>query len=240
MLTNSYQCLPKIPLRSLTVVCLALAFAVSLSASTAESQNTESQNTDRYWINGLRSNSGSWIVTVESGAVTISRLTDVLEIPAGDQPTPDDPNQPAPTTLAGKVAAWSKAVGDPETAERLAVGYTTVADQIEQNKFSSKAQVVKAQEAVNRLLITSAIIEDKWQKNAEAANLDDWQVFLNKLAVELSKLESDGQMNTVADMQDEWRQIAQGLKITGGESINWDKLIELVMLIINLILSLNP
>jgi hypothetical protein len=63
---------------------------------------------------------------------------------------------------------------------------------------------------------------------------------LNKLAVELSKLESDGQMNTVADMQDEWRQIAQGLKITGGESINWDKLIELVMLIINLILSLNP
>lgn len=199
---------------------------VAIALAICNCQTAQSQQDGRYWITGSRESAGQWIITVRNGNVTISAMTNVLEVPTGGTPPPPPP-PPEPSSLAGKVAGWSAEVADPERAEQLAVGYATVADQIAQNKFSSKAQVVKAQEAVNKMLIGDN-------------NVGKWQTFLDKLSVELSDLERNGKMNTVADMEDEWREIAKGLKVTGGESINWDKLIELILMIIKLITSLQP
>ena len=164
---------------------------------------------------------GTYLLTIRAEG-TVGLVPLVLIRPGVPTPPP-----PPVGSLTDKVKAWTLAVGDPATAAKVAVGYKTVANRIRAGTFRTKQQVVDVQKQVNAVMFSDA--------GGKKAAWLEWE---KTLAAELEALEKAGQLNDLPSMAVAWDQVASGVEAAGTAAIDWEKLIQLILTILELILKL--
>lgn len=135
--------------------------------------------------------------------IPANRVVRVVRLDIRDIPIPPPKNDLKAIVLSG-----AKAINEPNMAETLAIGYATIAGQIERGGANSKAKILEAQKQANTVLLTSS-------KKIEA-----WRALLDKTWVFLDAEEAAGRINTAKDMAPYWRKIEAGLKESA--SATWE------------------
>lgn len=171
----------------------------------------------------------------KSGNVTLTKVTQVIQLDGtggpGDPLPPIDPTPPTSDPLRSVVQKLTQAVNDPTTARAMAAVYDLVADQLE-NGGLKEDKAFAAVKAATDLVMTQQQAEKKWE---------EWRRLVGN---EIIKLQQDGRLKTKKEMIAAFRSIEGGLQdvtLQRGilDNINWERLIELIKLIITLISSFS-
>lgn len=124
-----------------------------------------------------------------------------IEIHAVTVYGPDDPVPDAGENMVEKVKEWCDDVESPskrDDALKLAQSFSSVAVIIDQDSFSSAAELVKATATSNR--------------DALSDNLENWSPLLDSLMSELKAMDQAGKLPDVRSHAVVWKEVAQGLR----------------------------
>lgn len=140
-------------------------------------------------------------LTVPAGAEVELDRVNVVKL--GGPTTPTVPNE----SLAQKVREWAEEIGDPDTAALLAIGRRAVVDQIRKGAFDTKQEAVDAQKAVDAVLYGQS-----------GSFSSEWRAWERKVALELTALQSAGQVNDLNALASVYSDVATGLEQAGADS----------------------
>lgn len=124
----------------------------------------------------------------------------VIKVKVTGAPAPGPPADPG-ENIVEKVKDWASEVDSPtkrDDALALAQSFSSVAIVIEQNTFSTPAELVKATATSNR--------------DALGDNLEHWTPLLDGLMSELKAMAQLGKLGDVRDHAVIWKEVAQGLR----------------------------
>lgn len=174
------------------------------------------------------------IVTVDAaGNVSAALAGNVLRLTGS--PVPNPPN---PATLRGKVSSAAMNVNDPDklnSAASLSIAYGQVADLVKSGRLKTIEQAADFQRRLNEQLLSGSN--------------DAWKPFADALNAAVAGIEW-----TPATIESTWREIAAGLRDAaeaeevgifnrnpGGErrKIDWERLLQIVQIIMKLLLELG-
>ncbi len=173
------------------------------------------------------------VVVNADGSTTVKQIEQIIPIAANPTPVPTPvptpapaPVPPRPVSLKQFVEGLARRANDPETAEKLALGYLTVARQVAVGLITTKSQMAQVQQEIDNRMI--------------ADNKQVWEPLLAELRQHLNRMEQRGELNELADMVRAWRDISDGFSSVAkqaiGDRLTPDKRRELIKLIIQIIL----
>lgn len=183
----------------------------------------------RYLIIVSVSQDGSVHAKVVTNVVTINPGTGGGGEPTPPVPTPpSDPDETLTTTIARRSV---ERVTDPNkamNARKLALVYATIASQKDALKTVENMQGATRQAA--KIILGDA--------------LDAWRAWVQPVEVHLKQLETDGHLQTVDQVAEQYRQIAKGLEsqsaASGPQQLNPDNvrmILELIMMILKMFMG---
>lgn len=153
---------------------------------------------------------GTYTVVLAAGTadgVVLKKHT-VTVTGGGDQPGPIQPKPPTPIIedrfgLAPKVREWVQAVSDRSRQQQLSQAFRTAA-----NRATTIGDLKKL-ESETRSNLSGDLVREAI---GGAANASNWAPLFEPMGTEISRLDRDGKIRTLADYQQAWREIAEGLR----------------------------
>lgn len=126
----------------------------------------------------------------------------------GNTPDPIQPKPPTPIIedrfgLAPKVREWVQAVSDRSRQQQLSQAFRTAA-----NRATTIGDLKKL-ESETRSNLSGDLVREAI---GGAANASNWLPLFEPMGTEISRLDREGQIRTLADYQQAWREIAEGLR----------------------------
>lgn len=165
---------------------------------------------------------GYFLLTADDdGTPSLNRVRRVIDI-RGDAPDPDDPDGPDPDPdpdtpdleLTRKARGWAAAVGDPPTAQALALVYLQVTESIEAGNLNLETGPIAV------ALATDAVL-------ASRSAAEKWKPFRDAASDELTLRRQNESITTAAHLVAFLRAVAAGLELAadGSEAIGFSTVI---------------
>ena len=197
---------PAVPL--LIAICIGMAAAFS-QCSPASGAPPAVVLTD----------SGVYLLSLDSDATpTISKATVIDRRSGSDEPgpDPDEPRDDSPDvelTLSAK--GWAEAVGDPQTAQAMAMVYRQIDDSVAADKLTRDQAIAALREATDAVLMS----------RGSAAK---WEPFRKSAGDELAKRMQVGAITDAASLRVFLKAVAHGLELAadGSDAIGFAEVID--------------
>lgn len=163
--------------------------------------------------------SGYFLTVVDdAGVPSLVKITQVIDLLAGIDLPPDEPDEPQPPEFdllaVASVREWSAAVSSPQTAQAIAAVYSHVRGAVEDDIVATGDtwSVLKS--------ATDAAI-------GIAAEGRDWKPFRDKLGALITERRQRGTLATRADIVRLLHSVQQGLELSadGSIALSMDKLV---------------
>lgn len=164
---------------------------------------------------------GYFLLTQDSdGIPSIDRVRQVIDIRGGDSPDPDGPDAPDPDPdtpdleLTRKARGWAAAVGDPPTAQALALVYLQVTESLEAGNLNIETAPVAVSLATDAVLGSMNAVEK-------------WKPFRDAASDELTLRRQNESITTAAHLVGFLKAVAAGLELAadGSEAIGFSTVI---------------
>jgi len=139
-------------------------------------------------------------VAVKKHTVTVSG--------GGNTPDPIKPRPPEPVIedrfgLSPKVKSWVQAVSDRSRQQQLSQAFRTAADR------ANTIGDLKKLESETRSNLSGDLVREAI---GGASNASNWAPLFEPMGTEISRMDREGKIGTLADYQQAWREIAEGLR----------------------------